>query len=289
MATPNTVKDEAPRQVRRERSGSVPTTFAPSILLSRRYLPLTLLVLLLAPILVRLGFWQLDRYEQRTALNARVAARMEQPPLKVTGPLDNLDELEFRAVEVSGAFDYANEIFLGGRSYGGRPGYHLLTPLVIDGADQAVLVDRGWIPIDQAEAAAGGAFRGPETGTVRGLVRYSQDTPARQAVSAPTIAGNQRRREAWIWIDIARFQQDLPYQLLPFYIQRAPETATNQLPIAEEPPVLNAGMNLGYAGQWFTFAVILVVGYIVAFGRRPINDGEGTRAAAAHESSQLTK
>jgi len=43
----------------------------------------TLLVLLGCVLLVRLGFWQLDRLAQKRGANAQLLARMEQPPLTI--------------------------------------------------------------------------------------------------------------------------------------------------------------------------------------------------------------
>ena len=107
----------------------------------------TLLVIAGVTFLARLGFWQLDRLEQRRAFNATVAARWQEEPfdLVAEGLPDDLAELEYRRVEVDGEFDYDNQIVLKERPRDGAPGVILVTPLVMDDG-RAVLVARGWVP-----------------------------------------------------------------------------------------------------------------------------------------------
>jgi surfeit locus 1 family protein len=55
--------------------------------------------------------------------------------------------------------------------------------------------------------------------------------------------------------------QHLDYGLLPFYVQ-AEVSEDGVLPIAEVPSLdLTEGPHLGYAVQWFGFALILAIGY----------------------------
>ena len=57
------------------------------------------------------------------------------------------EDLAWRPAEVSGDYDRGEEVILYGRTQDGRPGDHVLTPLVLtDGT--AVVVDRGWIPFE---------------------------------------------------------------------------------------------------------------------------------------------
>jgi len=46
------------------------------------------------------------------------------------------------------------------------------------------------------------------------------------------------------------------------YIQQAPDSAWTEMPYRSEPNLtLSEGPHLGYAVQWFSFALILLVGY----------------------------
>ena len=248
------------------RSGARATTFAPLTLFTWKRLPLTLLVVLLALVCVRLGFWQLARRAQRLASNAQIEQRLDAPPVRLTGPVAHPEQLAFRYAAVSGSFDYDNEIIvLQSQSRDDQPGVQIVTPMRIAGSSVAVLVDRGWIPDANSSPARRKAFRGPVATQIRGLVHLLPTS----AASAAPAAQSGKRLDAWPVIDIPRLQQQMPYRLLPFYLEQAPAPGAPDLPWQDATVMLDEGPHLGYAVQWFTFAVVLVVGYVVVVGRRP--------------------
>ena len=85
-----------------------------SRMFSRRWLLATILVIAGMALCVRLGIWQLDRLEKRRAFNARVQAQMDQPPLALSGQALSADlyNMEYRPVQVSGSYDFSQEIAL---------------------------------------------------------------------------------------------------------------------------------------------------------------------------------
>jgi len=232
-----------------------------------RWLPLTLAIVGLVALFVRLGFWQLDRLGQRREANAFLIARLEQPPLTLTGgPLDPATA-DLRRAVVQGEFDPDHEIVLRNQSYTELPGVHILTPLRIAGSDAAILVDRGWIPYDQSPKLAQFA---PPAGEVQvgGILRRSRErthplTPA----DVPPAGGGPL--EAWHRVDIPRIQGQTPYPLLPVYLEeeRAADAIFN-LPRPDPDIALDEGPHLAYAIQWFAFAIIVAVGYVFFYRSR---------------------
>ena len=87
----------------------------------------TLLALLLAAGFVRLGWWQWQRGEQRQAAAARFARGADQ--LLTLGALDAAAVPLYQRVSVEGELDGAHQFLLDNRSFEGRPGYEVLTPL----------------------------------------------------------------------------------------------------------------------------------------------------------------
>jgi surfeit locus 1 family protein len=232
-------------------------------------LPLTVLVVLMALVLVRLGFWQLDRRAQRQALNAMVSERLALPPLQLSGSIDNPSELAFRHAIASGTFDYDNELLLQRSSPSGAQGVQILTPLRIAGSDAAVLVDRGWIPFEQSPLDQRRQFQGEPAARVQGLVRVPASGRSVAPMSQPA-GRNGEVVETWFRVDLPRMQQVLPYRLLPIYLEQSPAADGPALPVRSENIVWhNDVQNLGYAAQWFTFAVMLIGGYVAVFGWRP--------------------
>jgi len=99
----------------------------------RKWLIATLLVFAGTALCIRLGIWQLDRLEQRRAFNAQFESARAQAALDLNQELpENLGELEWRAVKVTGEYDFANQVALRNQYYGDQYGYHLLTPLLFN-------------------------------------------------------------------------------------------------------------------------------------------------------------
>ena len=120
---------------------------------TRKWLLATLLVLAGTALCVRLGIWQLDRLDQRRAFNSQVETMRAMPLLDLNSELpDDLAGMEWRAVQVTGEYDFENQVALRNQYYGDQYGYHLLTPLLFKGT--AVLVDRGFIPAERNSTPA---------------------------------------------------------------------------------------------------------------------------------------
>jgi surfeit locus 1 family protein len=227
---------------------------------------MTLLVIAGALLCVRLGIWQLDRLAQRRSINASIDTRMAQPPLPLTGAPVDPEALDYRQVEVRGVYDPAQEIVLRNRELDGVPGVHVVTPLLLNGGSPpvdsgpvaAVLVDRGWVPLDRSSPEARRTFDQPGEVVVRGVARRSQESGGPQ--ESPLGPG-EARRDAWFRLDIPRIEQQLGYKLLPLFIEAQPAPGDATLPRRTPTVDLGEGPHLGYAFQWFAFAAILLVGY----------------------------
>lgn len=231
-------------------------------LLTGKRLIATLLVIIGVLALCWLGMWQLDRHAQRAALNARIIAGLAQSPVPLEA-VDDLQTLDYRPVIARGVFDPAHEVLLRNRSLNGITGYHVITPLRLSGRNEAVLVDRGWIPLTEASPEARRVFApSPVETQVIGIARQSETYVG--GPKDPPLTPDRPRLDAWFRVDVARIQEQTPYPLLPVFIEVQPvpdEPLT--LPQPVPPPEPDPGPHLGYAIQWFAFAGILVVGYVV--------------------------
>jgi surfeit locus 1 family protein len=194
---------------------------------------LGVVAILVATVCVFLGKWQLDRLAQRRARNAVLAARLALPlaPVRRDIPADSARQ---RRVVAQGVYDFTAERTWPGRSFQGTPGVALITPLrLADGS--AVLVDRGWVPSPDAFHVNHSLYREPDTATVTGI-----------ALIPPRGRGD---------VDVAGF--------LPFVIQAETPEPASGLPRRWPPPALDDGPHLSYAIQWFSFALIALVGTAV--------------------------
>lgn len=227
-------------------------------LFSRRWWYVTIFVILGVVFLARLGFWQLDRLQQRRAQNALIVQRWDQDPYNLNQnalPAD-VEALGYRRIQVTGQFDYDNQIALKNQNRESEPGVGLVAPLVLpDG--QAILVARGWIPYAQAAPTAWTQYN--ETAgdtTLVGMLQKSQLLPGAQPPDAP--------QKEWFRIDIDAIQRQMPYKLLPVFLLQlpAPGQGYDDLPYREIPFEITEGNHFSYAIQWFMFAIILGGGYL---------------------------
>jgi cytochrome oxidase assembly protein ShyY1 len=254
-------------------------------LLQRRWLGFVALTAVLCTGFVLAAQWQLDRNDQRQALNAVVDANVQQPPVPVERLLSPADpvgaDVEWREVTATGTYDTGAQLLVRNRQIeGGGAGYEVLTPLMTE-AGTAVLVNRGWVPAG-ATARTLPDVPPPPSGevTVRGRVRLSETTPDREDPPAGQV----------IAIDLPRVAQALPYPLYGGYVQAsseqpAPTAAPVRLPVAETV----SGPHLSYAVQWVLFLVVAVVGGVILL-RREAADRSRSRAqdlrGDAHHQSQ---
>jgi surfeit locus 1 family protein len=214
-----------------------------------------------AAVCVRLGFWQLDRLEQRRSFNADVGAALASEP----ATLDTLlaeDDLAYRRVTVEGTWDAEHEVILFGRSLDGRPGNHVLTPLVF-AEGHAVLVDRGWVPTDvRTPPVPGDAAASSGDVTVEGIMLPSDDA------DADPFAGGALPAQVRS-VDVAALDTAIPSELVAnAYLLLERQTPIRERPIPASLPEPSEGPHLSYAIQWFTFATIALVGYGVLARRK---------------------
>jgi surfeit locus 1 family protein len=225
---------------------------------SRTWLLATFLVFAGTAFCIRMGIWQLDRLEQRRAFNSQVESMRAIEALELNQDLPaDITSMEWRAVTVTGEYDFENQVALRNQFYGDQYGYHLITPLLFSGG--AVLVDRGFIPAD-GNAAPGDWSKYNEAGqvTVTGQIRLGQEKPAFGGVAD----AEADHLDVWNNLDVNRIVAQSPYSMLPVFVQSNEIENDTVPPIPFQPEVeLTEGSHFGYALQWFSFATILFVGY----------------------------
>jgi surfeit locus 1 family protein len=228
---------------------------------SLKWLATTLLAFVGAAICIRLGIWQLDRLEQRRAFNHQVETMRATTPLDLnSGIPEDINSTEWRAVTVTGEYDFGNQIALRNQYNNGIYGFHLITPLLFDGG--AVLVDRGWIPAESDSTPQDWrAYDEPGRVTVTGQIRLGQGKPAIGGV-ADALPMDGTRLEVWNNFDVVNISKQMPYPILDVFIQPNVEPGDEVPPIPFQPEIeLTEGPHFGYALQWFAFATILLLGY----------------------------
>ncbi len=237
-------------------------------LFSRRWLLATALVIAAAAVMVRLGIWQLDRLDQRRAFNARVTAQQDAPPLVLDHTALGLDlySMEYRRVVVTGQFLPEDEIVLRNQVWSidgaNQIGMQLFTPLRIEGTNTAVLIQRGWIPQETADLQDRIIYAEPAVMTVEGQLRRAETDVDLGFHPDPTLSPDETRLDTWNNLDLDRLAAQTDTELLTVYIQQFPSATQSVPPFASVPTLeLTEGPHMGYALQWFAFALVLLIGY----------------------------
>ncbi|WP_322617802.1 SURF1 family protein [Pseudomonas sp. BIC9C] len=105
----------------------------------------TLVVALLLPLLVSLGFWQLSRGAEKRALLQTYAERRAAEPMAST-ELQYTTDPAFRRIRLHGQFDAEHSLLLDNSQRNGKVGVELLQPFHDQATGLWLLVNRGWLP-----------------------------------------------------------------------------------------------------------------------------------------------
>ncbi|GAA4959242.1 hypothetical protein GCM10023224_51490 [Streptomonospora halophila] len=260
------------------------------ILLSPRMLAFHALVALIVPSFIWLGFWQLHRWEDKSAAVALQEANMAAAPVPVdrlASPSEEVSAAEqWRRVTATGRYDAEHELLVRNRDGSGGVGLHVLTPLVT-GDGTALLVNRGWIEQPPTATTRPDVPAPPEGRvTVTGRLRSGESEESTGIRVRDGLPEGQI-----MLIDVDRIAGDLPYPVYGGYAELTEQRpAASDRPEPVSPPELNTGMNLSYAVQWWIFTVIAIGGWVFLMrqevaearsgGEGPEDPGSGTGAEA---------
>ena len=206
---------------------------------------------IVALVCARLGMWQLNRLEERRALNAAARAKRSAPVVNLARITAGSGVMN-RRVRAQGRYDHRHDIVIRSRVYRGVPGVEIVSPLVLaDDDSTAVMVNRGFVPAPDAVTADPAAFQEPGTRVIEGI-----------ALAMDSGRGMPLRRDSrttWARLDRHALAAELPYHLFSFYIRQSPDSPPAGFPRRLDPPPLDDGPHLNYAIQWFAFAGMAIV------------------------------
>ena len=221
----------------------------------------TLAYLCLLPLLIALGIWQLGRSEEKRVFlekQEQGMASSEILPIS-TAIQDDADALRYKKVQVTGHYDLAHQFLLDNQISAGKPGYFVLTPFILQGEAKAVLVNRGWVPLNHDRSVLPEVQLKNQQTTVSGRINRFPSVGIK-------LAGAETPTEGWPSvlqvIDTQVLAKKLAYPLFPFQVEldknlpegfkREWQTTTIMLP----------EQHTAYAVQWFALAFTLTILFI---------------------------
>lgn len=221
------------------------------------------------------GFWQLRRHEARVERNAVTDARLAAAPVALDDALAEAlaevaagvaprEAFEARRVAVAGRFEPEDEVLRRPVSRDGAPGYHVVTPLVLDEPQgRRLWVERGWVPQELDAVPVEAAPPPPGAVEVIGRLRAPDVPPTGWVAALAPRDPADGRLSVVAYVDVERLaaQVDGPTVPAVLLLEAVAPPSPATLPLAPEAPQLGIGSHLGYAIQWFAFTAITLVGY----------------------------
>ena len=228
-----------------------------SALHSRHFWILTLAALLVAGGTFSLGQCQLRRAAQKEAIKAAINDKNNLPALNepALSATKNIADEIYRQAVFQGVWQAAHTVYLDNRPMSGRSGFWVMTPLMLQGTGQVILVQRGWAPRDFADRS-----RLPPVVTPAGMVTVQgriAPPPSKLYEFKGADAGPIRQN-----LDLAAFRLETGLPLIE-QVSLLQTGAPGEGLLREwAAPNLGVEKHHGYAFQWFGLCGLVVILYV---------------------------
>ncbi|MDD2546923.1 MAG: SURF1 family protein [Burkholderiaceae bacterium] len=212
-----------------------------------------------------LGRWQLQRADQKEALQATMAERAALPPWDgaqwlrqlQADPVD-LSSLSYRQVVLRGQWVPDATLFLDNRQMNGRTGFFVLTPLRLEGNAAVVMVQRGWVPRHFQDRTRLPPVATPtEPVQVRGRIGLPP-SKLYEFTSTVSATGSQRIRQN---LDLAAYRAETGLPLLDLSVVQSDDPGDGLLRDWFV-PATGVDKHYGYAFQWFGLSGLIAILYV---------------------------
>jgi surfeit locus 1 family protein len=221
----------------------------------------TLVYLCLLPLLIALGIWQLGRSEEK-----RIFLKQQEQGLASSEIIqlsinieDNGDALRYKKVQATGHYDQAHQFLIDNQISAGKAGYFVLTPFVLQGEARAVLVNRGWVPLNQDRSVLPDVQIKNEQTVVKGRINQFPSVGIK-------LVGAEIPTDSWPSvvqvIDKQVLAKKLAYSLFPFQIELDKDQPEGFKREWQKTTIMLPEQHAAYAIQWFALAFTLTILFI---------------------------
>lgn len=222
----------------------------------------SLVFIIFFTLFIKLGFWQLDRADQKKIINMAFVERQNQPPIplnKETIQMPIIDII-WHHVTISGEFLNDKNIILDNQVVQEKAGFLIYTPFKILDSNKIILVNRGWYPLSNSRNDV------PNIPPIKGAQAIEGEI--NQMPSSGISLGKVITEK----LDESSFRlQKMDYEVLSSLIGKDLMRYVVKLkkPIFDKTYVIDLGIpvpdsdkNYGYAFQWFAMAFTLFIIFI---------------------------
>lgn len=221
-----------------------------------KIISISLLVALIC-ILVGLGFWQLQRADEKQLFLDQQADQLSRAPIQLQLKSDHFERMRFQPVYLHGKFDCDHQILLDNKTLNGKPGFHVITAFRPSTATQSILVNRGWVamnsnrqPDQQYQDCPSQAFQ------LQGIINDFPGLGYHFSGSTESVSND------WplilLELDAKKLSIALNYPIVDFLLLMDKKLETGFVRDWSFAPNILPEKHIAYAVQWFGLAITLL-------------------------------
>ncbi len=222
----------------------------------------SLVFIIFFTLFIKLGFWQLDRADQKKIINMSFVERQNQPPIQLNN--ENIQipikDIIWHRVSMKGSFLNDKNIILDNQIVEEKAGFLIYTPFKILDSNKIILINRGWYPLSNSRKDIPNIPPIKDMQTIEGEISQMPSS----GISLGKVITEK--------LDESSFRlQKMDYEVLSSLISKDLMRYVVKLkkPIFDKTYILDSGMpvpdsdkNYGYAFQWFAMAFTLFIIFI---------------------------
>ena len=219
-----------------------------------------LLYLVFLALLICLGFWQLDRAEEKR----RFFAKEQLSEGQSVSQMDLLraadtEDLRYKKIEITGQYDQQHQYLIDNQIVNRQVGYFVMTPFLLDGMEKAVLVNRGWVALNKQRSVLPELSINTLKASLTGRINAFP-------VVGIKLAGAEIPTEGWPSVvqvvDVKVLSERLGYSLFPFQIELDSDMENGYIRDWKKTSIMPPEKHIAYAVQWFGLAITLTILFI---------------------------
>ncbi len=230
-----------------------------------RFLTVCLLTVVVFSILVKLGFWQLARAQEKRAIESEIAQRANRSAVSL-GALTELEVVQPTGIRVTLSATPVTKryLLLDNQSHQGEVGY-LALQLTKTSSDQFILLERGFVVAPNTRDVLPKVDWLQQPFTVEGRLYKRSANPLSHDLYMESGVPNRIQN-----LNITQLKEAWQVEIEPYVLQpdvKASQMANWQYAQPWQPVSLSPDKHTGYAVQWFSMAGVLVLINIVLLMR----------------------
>ncbi|MDB4026407.1 SURF1 family protein [Candidatus Thioglobus sp.] len=230
--------------------------------MSLRFILPSILITATFAFLVSLGFWQLERADDKRSIEASIK-QANTGSVELIRKEEGLQSKEYYEVRLQGKYLSDKQFIYDNQIVDQVSGYYVLTPYALEGQSKAILINRGFIPWNGRRDKLADIVIGQETREIK--VQISK--PIKRMELKPSEVGIQFP----VLIQSIDLQDMADRAKVDFssVIGLLDASASNGFIRKWEPYTGSIEKHIGYAVQWFLMALVLaIIGIRIAIKQR---------------------